>query len=467
MDQDKIKRLQSFKVIVSEVIMVVAVILIVIVLALVVSGYWLNSDFKVERQGLLQISSIPTGASVEIDGDTSWLQRTNTSKVLTAGEHTINLAKEGYDTWSKTINIREGLLYRIHYPRLFLKERASEKVMDPNDATFATISPDHDTLLIVNSTSKWQVISLNNEKITQRTINVSAFFSSSADQTETDNFNGQILSADWARDNVHILLKVKNDDAIEWVLLDVANIKNSINLSKEFDASFDDIKIVNNSASSLLVLKNQNLRRIDVPNKQFSAIMAENVVSFDHFENEVVFLATKSDKSGNSHYLASTKIGDDNNLELASFDSGAQVLISKFYDEKYITIVNANLVSLYKETDFEKVNDFELSFAPKRIKVGHDGEFIIMTDGTKIATLDMEALEVKEWEIASSDYGWLDNDMLYAIDEGDLVVYDFDGLNRRDITKNVTSNFPATITDDKWLYYFSDGKLIREWLIAR
>ena len=38
MDQDKIKRLQSFKVIVSEVIMVVAVILIVIVLALVVSG---------------------------------------------------------------------------------------------------------------------------------------------------------------------------------------------------------------------------------------------------------------------------------------------------------------------------------------------------------------------------------------------------------------------------------------------
>ena len=121
MDFDKIKRRQSLKVIISEAIMVLAVIITVIVLAFVVSGYWLNSDFKIERQGLLQISSFPTGADVEIDGSVSWLQKTNTSKVLSSGEHTVALSKENYDSWSKTINISEGLLYRINYPRLFLK----------------------------------------------------------------------------------------------------------------------------------------------------------------------------------------------------------------------------------------------------------------------------------------------------------------------------------------------------------
>ena len=82
MDPDKAKRRQSLKIIISETIMFVSVVVTVVILAFLVSGYWINSDFKVERQGLLQVSSIPTGAEVNIDGDSSWFQRTNTSKTL-------------------------------------------------------------------------------------------------------------------------------------------------------------------------------------------------------------------------------------------------------------------------------------------------------------------------------------------------------------------------------------------------
>ena len=89
MDSDKRARHESIRVIVSEFFMVLAVVITVIILAFVVSGYWLNSDFEVERQGLLQISSFPTGADVEIDGNSSWMQRTNTNKVLSSGEHTV------------------------------------------------------------------------------------------------------------------------------------------------------------------------------------------------------------------------------------------------------------------------------------------------------------------------------------------------------------------------------------------
>ena len=109
MDIEKNKKKQSLKVIISEAIMVLAVVVTVAILALVVSGYWVNSDFKVEQNGMLQISSVPTGANVNIDGEaSSWLQRTNTSKILSSGEHTVTLSKDGYDTWSKTINVPEG-----------------------------------------------------------------------------------------------------------------------------------------------------------------------------------------------------------------------------------------------------------------------------------------------------------------------------------------------------------------------
>ena len=105
MNPEKARRRQSLKILISESIMVLAVVITVIILAFLVSGYWLNSDFKIERNGLLQVSSVPTGADVYIDGESAWLQRTNTSKILSSGEHSIKLTKDGYDTWSKTVNI--------------------------------------------------------------------------------------------------------------------------------------------------------------------------------------------------------------------------------------------------------------------------------------------------------------------------------------------------------------------------
>ena len=140
MDNEALQRRQSLKVIISEFVMVIAVVATVCALAFIVSGYWLNSDFKIERNGMLQISSTPSGADLEIDGESSWLRRTNTSKMLSSGSHHIVLTKEGYDTWSRTITISEGLLYRINYPRLFLKERKTSEVYDVSSYTFATSS---------------------------------------------------------------------------------------------------------------------------------------------------------------------------------------------------------------------------------------------------------------------------------------------------------------------------------------
>lgn len=496
MDQDKARRILNLKVIASEIVMVVAVILTVLVLVLIVSGYWLNSDFKVERQGLLQVSSIPTGADVDIDGDSSWFQRTNTSKTLSSGEHTVTLSKEDYDTWSKTITIREGLLYRLHYPRLFLKEREVEKAADASGATFATVSPDRNTLLVVNGTYDWVVMPLNTEIISPQKVDVRSLFltSDNAEVAEEKDavFSGVIESADWANDNAHILLKVKNGDRIEWVILDIDNAKDSINLSRKFDMNFDKIKIMNNSANSLLALQGQSLRRIDVASGQISVVLVDGVMSLDHYDNEAIYVAKRVDSSDSSddsnekaeanksddgdgaseeeslpYALFSLEVGSGKSEELIGLKEPAQVVISRFYDDKYIVTMNGSSVVLYQKNDMKKLEEYTLTFNPEKIKVGHDGEFFIFSNGLNLATLDMEALAVREWQIGSSSYGWLDNDMLYDVTDGDLVVYDFDGLNKRSIAKKVTSNYPVTITEEKWLYYFSDGSLMREWLIKR
>lgn len=464
MNLDKKKKLRSLKVIISEAIMVLAVIATVTVLAFIVSGYWINSDFEVERQGMLQISSIPTGANINIDGaESSWLQRTNTSKVLPAGEHTVTLTKDGYDSWSKTVDIKEGLLYRLHYPRLFLKDRTAEKIMSLNGVTAATISSDREAMVLMNNTTKWSYLKLNTDEPEPKSLDIAKYFSSVslAEEASAGLFTGEIIDVNWDYDDAHILFEVKSNDSIEWVLIDVNNPEKSINLTKEFGFNFNKIEIIDNSSNTLLAIQNGNLHKIDVPSRQISASIVKDVSNFDHFNNEIVFIAKESD----AYYVGFFKIGDKPTT-LTTLEKPAKVVISKFYDEKYITILQDTKVNVYKKDDFAEYANYDLTFAPEKIEVGHDGEFITMNTGGKIATLDMEAGLVREWNVDSDIFDWIDNDMVYAVNGGELIVYDFDGFNRRVLAKNVSAHFPAGITDNKWLYYISDDDLMRE-LITR
>lgn len=468
MNPEKAKRRQSLKILVSESIMVLAVILTVTILAFIVSGYWLNSDFKVERQGLLQISSIPTGADVSIDGESAWLQRTNTSKVLSSGEHAITLTKEGYDSWSKTINISEGLLYRIHYPRLFLQNRSAENVLDINGTTLSTISPDHNSLLLINDTTEWKLINLNNETIKSQEIDISKIFSSIslADSAKIGLFTGKILNIDWDYNGTHALFKIQNNnDGTEWVLLDIKNPTNSINLTREFGSNFTEIQILDNDSNNLLAIQNGNLHKINVSSKSLSAVLIENIINFDHYgDNEIIFSAQNINESSSTepYYIGLLKIGENKITILKEATAPAKVTLSKFYDDKYITILEDNLASLYQKDDFKLLHTFNLTFSPNTMEVGHSGEFITMSLDNQIATLDMEAMSIIEWQTSDNTFGWIDNDMIYSVANSELIVYDYDGLNRRTIANNVSSHFPAAITNNKWLYYFSDNSLTRE-----
>ena len=390
--------------------------------------------------------------------------------MLTSGEHTITLSKEGYDTWTKTVDIKEGLLYRVHYPRLFLKNRTSEKALSATGVTYATVSPDHSSLLLINGTTEWLYVNLNEEKITPKKLDISSVFSdvSIASGAKTGLFTGEIVDVDWDTNGSRALFKTKSENGVEWVLLNPKDIKSSINLTREFGTNFIDLKIFDNDANTLLAVLNNNLHRLDVSGRSVSAVIVENVIDYDYYNNELFFSASKNvpGEELTYYYLGSLKLGDKIE-ELAETTTPAKVAITKFYEEKYLLTLENSTLKVYQKDGFAPLFEFNLSFSPANLKVGHEGEFIVLYSGSQIATLDMETMLVGEWTAKGEGFGWLDNDMIYTVNGGELIVYDFDGLNRRDIAKNVSNQFPVMITNNRYLYYFSDGNLIREWLIPR
>ena len=364
MDPDAAKKRQSIKVIFSEILMVLTIIATVIILALVVSGYWLNSDFKVERQGMLQISSAPTGADITIDGESGWLQVTNTSKVLTSGEHTILLTKEGYDSWTKTINISEGLLYRVRYPRLYLLEREKTKIADTIGTTKVFTNGKQNQLFL---------------------------YSGDLTTLDTEQYALPPTSQD-------------SEPIAGWQVLNL-------------DSEKPEIKSVTRDLLYELFKKPKKPTEED-PLKAFNPDL---------------------------------KVSET-----------AETIFSKFYDDSYLTVVEGPTVTMYKKDVEEPVLTTELTFAPSGFHTGDDGEFIVFSAGQTIATLDMETMQIKEWAVDGETFGWLDGSTIYSVKEGELFVYDFDGLNRRSLSSGVSSRFPVYLTRDRWLYYFSDDTLMRE-----
>ena len=457
MDLEKRARRQSLRIIISEAVMVIAVIAMVTALAFIVSGYWINADFEVERQGMLQVYSVPTGATVSVDGEAPWYQRTNTSKILSGGEHVIEITKEGYDSWSKTISISEGLLYRLNYPYLFPQKRTKESVYDTTTTTFATVSPDRKFLLLANNTTSWKLVNLDSDTIKATPIDISAALTNGT-ATGTTLFAGKIILAEWDSANSHVLLKIDNDTKKEWLLLDIRNPAKSINLTREYAADFTDMKIFDDSATNLLAMRNGNLHKINVEAHQISAVLAEQVLSYDTYDSEIIYVSGES--------ILVLKPGSESTV-LTKIEAGShpKVLTTKFYDNRYLFTIDENIVTVYLKEDLKEIKSFTINFSPTTAKIGYGGEFVIMNNGINFATLDMESMQLREWEINSPHFGWLNNYMMYSVLDGALGVYDFDGLNHRTLSTNVSDRFPVTITNNKWLYYFSDDQLVREWLI--
>ena len=461
MDYEKRAKRQSLRIIFSEFVMFLAVVSMVVVLGFVVSGYWINGDLKVERQGMLQINSIPTGLNITIDDELLRFQHTNSSKILSSGEHTVLLSKEGYDTWTKTVTIREGLLYRLNYPYLFRQEREKEDVYDATGTTFATVSPNRNLILLINKTTNWTLINLDSTTIKPIAIDISKAFSSVSLATGAASglFTGEILATEWDNANEHILFKVKNGENIEWVLLNVRNAAKSVNLTREFASNFEDIRILDSSASNLLAMRNGNLHKVDVESRQISAILASGVIHYDYYDNEIIYSTEEK--------INLLKLGDEKATPIEELEAPATLLLSKFYEDKYITVIRDLEIIVYKKDDLTEVARADLSFAPNYYKIGHDGDFIFLRNGNQLATFDMEALALREWSPESEKFGWITNYMIYTVKNNELIVYDYDGLNRRSISTNVSAHFPVTITNNRWMYYFNDDGLVREWLIPR
>ena len=387
-EQEKLDRLREIRLIVTEVLMFLAVVMLVGFLTLIVTGYSFNlkglsrdDEELVERTGLVQVGSLPTGATIMIDGEAPLLLRTNGSRAMRVGEHTITLTKDGYDTWQKTVRVAEGMMYRVNYPRLFLKEREAEEVLTfEKPVKYVSVSPNKEKMLVVQE-GKTYLLELNTAKPALKLL-----------------YEEEVADVEWSGNSERILAMVAEGRA-------VLSVKNAAERTVINETTVE-VKFETEAGERLLVLlDDKTLREIDVKTKITSEPLAKEVIRFDNDGDRVVYLTRQQVKDEWQNQVRTMRVGaEDTALMRLTANADAQILTMRYFTETYFGIIDGDELKIYyaaawPETEWgvEKIFEQKLSGELKEFeKRGKGMVFALeLTEGEKryAEVFDIEALK--------------------------------------------------------------------------
>ena len=528
MDSEEKKRRQFIKVLLAEAMRVFSVIAIVVVTTLLAMGFSFSTEGGIEQTGLMQIHSQPTGATVTLDGS-ALFSRTNTSRTMSAGEHHLKLSRDGYDTWEKTVKMYSGVLIRMYYPRLFLQNRVAESVLDlasgntgTKELEFYAPSTSRNYIIYAEqNAAEWRLLDLRGDEVKMSVLDLSGILpgmvvetaasgsasssvggstvsggasgnsaSGKTDQngakqvtTPQYRFDGSIEMIKWSSNDEKILVKVAYEGKSEWVLVNLRNVAASLNLTKTFGLNFDQVEMIDNSASQLYALANHRLYRVNVAGEVLSRILVDNIESFVNRGANVLYL-TMADTKTETRTIGAYRDDEKGGTALLTVPAKepVKIALSRYFDEDYIAYTVGNSLTVYYGTlpsynenreksvleDLKKlVEDKELEEVPTSFSASRDGEYVVARNGQKFMVTDLDMGDLWTYEAATSELNWLDASMMYAVKDGEILVWDFDGTNLRNLAESAktakdeaieAANFPVMLTaNNRWIYYLVEG----------
>lgn len=482
--------------------MVVSVAAIVVVATLAAMGFFISDKGTIEQSGLIQIRSLPTGATVELDGATLFA-RTNLQRSVAPGEHYIKLSREGYDTWEKNIKMSPGLLMRLYYPRLFLRERTAEKVLTLGEQgaseevqlsgqlEFYLVSKDRNYILYaLDNASEWRMLDLRGDEVKETILDLSGILPGMVAQPKEKNrqqsgqkapdyhFEGSIEKIVWSENNEKVLVQVKVAEEASWVLINLRDVAKSLNLTKSFGLKFDQVAMIDASANQLYALENQRLRKINAADGSMSKVLLEHITTFASYEGNVVYLSPIQESRDKDGLIAQTvgvyRDGEAGGTTVATVTSGepVKVALAKYYNEDYVgytegtklSIMYGNLPSYRPEgANLEELKELvvqqELVAVPETLTISPNSDYIVAKKGAQFMVADLEMGDIYEYEAETTKLNWLDDSMMYAVKDGEIVVWDFDHRNLRNLGGERVVDRPVTITENgRYLYYLTENK---------
>lgn len=419
---------------------------------------------QVIQNGLIFTNSSPESATIYLNGKDNG----STEKRLTvpAGSYSMELKRDGYRTWKRSFNLEGSSIERLVYPKLFpTKITTVSQQSFTAIPSFSTQSLDRKWIVVAQpgSLTKFDVFNANDPKVVTTAIALPA-------DVITVSTEAQALTlVEWSSDNRHVLLKHTFGAAQEFIVMDREAPENSLNLNKHL--------AINPTTFSLRDKKFDQLYVYDAPTKVLSSVNTKTKVNTvvlndvmaykSHGESTLLYTTTDTKDQQKSV----VKLLDDKKtytLRRGLLNESYLLNLARF-DNKWYVVVGATSegkVYIYRDPMTQQASDSKevpslftalIMTQPSQVTFSANTRFIMTQSGRKFAVYDAETNRRYYYEsplslTAESKATWMDGHRLQVIQDGKVVVFDYDGINQQSLVPLLAGTLPYFDRDYTRLY---------------
>lgn len=453
--------------IISYIAMVLSILTIVAVIIFLLLGYRLDTDNgRIEQGALLQFETIPSGATVTIDGKELGSKTSTKSSVL-AGVHTIVIQKKGYETWQKTLDIKAGTLTWLDYIRLVPVSRSVESVVNYDKLYMSKPSPDGKTMIVQKEPSipSFDVIDLQSDNVKSSTVVLPKTVYSEPD---SPGITHAFAIDSWDEGGRYVLVHHTYADKNEWLVMDTRDVTNTKNITTLLDVDISRIVFSGTSGNVLFALTGGDIRKLDLSAATISRSLVSNVSSFNLFETNIITYIGTDTSDPSKRVAGLYRDGDNEPHILRSAEVGVALSIATthYFNHDYVAIAENDQIdilygsypsnaddtsSLAKLTAYvSSKNVGSLSFSP-------NGDYLIAKSDNSYITYDIEHDQKTSYALMANagSIKWLDDDHTWSDYNDSLTMREFDGTNEVGINQVTPGQGVTLSSNDKYLYSFA------------
>jgi len=469
----KKQRAHAIRIMVGYVLIGIALILTTIILLYQAYGFGVDRSGKVIQNGLVFVSSTPNPAKIFVNGQ-RYKDDTNARLLLSSGQYTIELQREGYRNWKRAVTVEGGSVERFDYPFLFPTKLQTSSVKGyAKLPSLVTESPDRHWLLSQSTvdSGEFDLYDLSKPKDLNKNLKTITLPDSAFTKTQS----GAVQSWDlvqWANDNRHVVLKhtfqKNNQSTYEYVLLDTDDTAKSVNLTSAWgtnpttvelrDRAFDQYYLYDEAAHTVTTATAKE----PTPKAYLSHVLA-----FKSYGDDVMlYVSDETAPEGKAN--VQLREGDKTNT-IRTLPAGSTYLVNltKYSGDWYVAASAASEGKVYVyQNPVEMLNEQKVSVPVRVLKVpnanyvafSNNARFIMAENGNSFAVYDAENNKGYAYTLKTPldspqvHATWMDGHRILLTSNGKTTVFDFDGANLQTLVDANSAYVPLFDRDYEYVY---------------
>lgn len=474
LDPKKQRRL-SIQLFAGYILVAIMILLATTILIYYAYGFGVNRQGDLVQKGLVFVSSQPSGADLYVNDKR--VASTNAKLNLAAGQHTLNIKRDGYRDWRRTISVEGGDVSHYVYP-LLLPSKLEPRAIKTYDAAPALVtqSPDRRWLASLKDVTvgTFEVMDLNRN---QDTIAEMTDFSVPAGLLSASVTTPRWELMEWSSNNRHMLLKryytaqANTPETFEYILADRQRPEGSYNLSRELGVTPSELSLRDKKPDAyyLYDAASKELSTASLGEPTLVRLLTDVLAYKTHGSDTILYVTSKGAKDGT--VTAKFRQGTREHTVRQLPVSQVYLLDAARFDGDWYAVVGAqaeNRVFIYKNphkpvTDAQFTNMvYALRLdAPTSVSFSANAQFVMAQNGETFHLYDLDKERSYRYRAhypldpPQSKALWMDGNRITYVSGGKQVVFDYDNINRRSLVDASPTYLSAFDREYRFLYSFT------------